>query len=317
VVGLAGLTLGGGYGLLNGEHGLALDNLLDARVVLATGEEVSAGPDTDPDLFWALRGGGGNFGIVTSARYQLHPVPGLLAGLMLFPVSRARDVLREYAEAVSTAPDALTVMAGFFSGPDGQPLLFLLPAWNGNEASGQRAMAQLGRIAQPLSSDIGRRTYQDVLGLFDDMVVDGRHNEMRTRWLPALTEDAAEVLAAAASALTSPFSAIVIHHFHGAAARVPAADTAFALRTDHLLVEVLASWDAREPDGGVHRNWARALSADLERFSLPGGYANLLGSDEHARAMESYGGNLARLREIKRRFDPDSIFHALPDLGRG
>jgi len=307
-VGMAGLTLAGGYGPLCGTHGLALDNLAGADVVLADGRQVTASDTGDADLYWALRGGGGTFGVITSARYRLHPLPAVLAGLILFPLAQAGTVLRGYAEIAAAAPDELTVMAGFLAA-EGQMLLFLFPAWSGDPARGQDAVAALQRLGTPVMAQVAPMPYPGVLGMFDASVVSGRHYALATRWLPALTDDAAAVLAAAASTATSPLSAIAVHHFHGAAARVPAPDTAFALRRDHLLVEILAAWEpSPHDDGAAHRAWAQALSGQLAPFSLPGGYPNLLGPGEADRTLLAYGPNAPRLRDLKHRYDPDGWF---------
>jgi FAD/FMN-containing dehydrogenase len=316
-VGMAGFTLGGGYGLLLGRYGLACDNLTVARVVLADGSEVRADAQENPDLLWALRGGGGNFGVATRLRYRVHPGASVVAGLLLFPLSRASEVLRGYRELVAEAPDELTVMAGFATGPEGVPVLFLLPVWSGEPDRAQPAAALLAKLGAPAGGAFAATAYRDVLGLFDPMIADGRHVEMRTRWLPELTADAASALVSAAYRMTSPQSGIFLHHFHGAAARTPVADTAFALRRDHLLVEIAASW---VPGGdaaadAAHRRWADETSADLAAFALPGGYPNLLGADEGRRALVGYGPNRARLLALKRRFDPDGVFDAVPALG--
>lgn len=314
-VGVVGLTLGGGYGLLGGLHGLALDNLIEATVVLADGTPATASAAEDSDLYWALRGGGGNFGVVTGARYRVHPVQRLLSGLLMFPLDQAAGVLRGYRELLAEAPDELTVMSGFFCGPDGTPLLFLLPAFSGDLTAGERFAVRLRNLGTPVAGELGDMAYRDIIALSDGAVVDGRHNEVRTRWLPELTEDAAERLVAAVAGITSPFSALFLHHFHGAAARVPAADTAFALRRDHLLVEIVASWwPSASDDGDAHRRWAGALSDGLAPAALPGGYANLLGPDEPDRVVLGYGPNSARLLALKKRFDPDHVFSAVPTL---
>lgn len=314
-VGVVGLTLGGGYGLLNGRHGLALDNLVEARVVLADGTRATASAGENPDLHWALRGGGGNFGVVTSAKYRVHPVGPLVAGLLMFPLDQAVDVLRGYREVLAEAPDELTVMSGFFCGPDGNPMLFLLPSFCGDPTSGRRHAAWLQGLGAPVAGGLGELAYRDVIALSDGAVVDGRHSEVHTRWLPELTGESAEKLVAAAARITSPFSAMFLHHFHGAAARVPAADTAFALRRDHLLLEIVSTWAGPAPDDGApHRDWARSVSDDMAGTALSGGYVNLLGPDEPDRVSLGYGPNLARLTALKRRFDPDRVFSAVPEL---
>jgi FAD/FMN-containing dehydrogenase len=316
-VGMTGLTLGGGYGLLLGRHGLASDNLIGARMVLADGSCVSASPDQNPDLLWALRGGGGNFGVATRLRYRVHPGTTVVAGLLIFPLSQAFDVLQGYQYLISRVHDALTVMAGFITGPEGVPVLFLLPVWGGDPAQGEEVVVRLAKLGTPASGALAPMAYRDVIGLFDPNIIEGRHNEMRTRWLSELTADTVSLLVSAASRVTSPFSRILLHHFPGAPARIPVADTAFALRQDHLLVEIAASWvPGKEIKAdSAHRRWADEISADLAEYALPGGYPSLLGTDERDRAFLGYGPNSSRLLDIKRRFDPDGVFSAVPALG--
>jgi hypothetical protein len=315
---MAGLTLAGGYGPLAGRYGLALDNLLRAEVVLADGRLVVAAEDADAELFWALRGGGGNFGVVTSLTYRLHELPTVLAGMLLFPFDRARSVLRGYHDLVAAAPDEATVLAGFLPGPDGQPVVFLCPFWSGTDLSaGERLIAGLERLGTPLMSQRAATPYHDALGMFDGAMLEGNHYLLRNRWLPTMSEAAAEILIEAARANTSRYSAISTHHFHGAAARVGQADTAFGLRTDHLLVEIIAAWTP-DDTAAPYRDWANDLSARLAPQALPGGYPNLLGPDEPERVRLGYGPNYTRLIDAKRRYDPDNVFaSAVPTLPLG
>ena len=308
-VGMAGLTLGGGYGPLCGKHGLGVDNLLDARVVLADGRLVPADQDNDPDLLWALRGGGGSFGVVTSARYRLHSLTWVTAGLLLFGLEQAEVVLRGYRELIAEAPDELTVMSGFMSGPDGKPLLFLFPTCSGEQTQGEREIARLEQLGTPVMSQVTRMAYEGALGMFDAQVVNGRHHTIRTRSLAELTDDTIATLIEAARTVTSPFSAIALHHFHGAAARVDPAATAFALRREHLLVEIIAAWEPSEAaESARHQSWADAVCDALGPTALPGGYPNLLGPDDPERLVLAYGANVDRLRELKGRYDPENVF---------
>ena len=316
-VGLTGLTLAGGYGLLAGQHGLALDNLLGARIVLADGSQVIADATQNPDLYWAIRGGGGNFGVATTLRYRVHPISTVLSGLLLFPLSDATSVLRGYGDVLAEAPDELTVMSGFFCGPDGQPLLFLLPTWSGDLGRGEYLVSRFAKLGTPVAGQLAPMRYPDVLSQFDDVVVNGRHNDMHTRWLPELTEASISAIVAAAGRMTSPYSSMFLHHFHGAATRVHRGDTAFALRRDHLLVEIVASWVPSDgANDGVHRRWTRMLSDELAPHALPGGYANLLGADEHDRALLGFGENARKLLAVKHRYDPDNVFSAVGDINR-
>ena len=309
-VGMAGLTLAGGYGPLIGKHGLALDNLIEAEVVLADGRKVVASEKDDADLYWALRGGGGTFGVVTAARYRLHPLATVLAGLILYPADQATSILDRYQQVVAEAPDELTVMAGFMPGPDGAPLLFLFPTWSGDPANGDAVLNQLSGLATPVATQVAPMAYADALGLFDPVVVNGRHYAMRTRWLAELTAETIALLVEAGSNPTSPFSALAVHHFHGVASRIPRDQTAFANRRDHFLVEILSAWEPGDSgdDDGAHRRWGNDLWERLTASALPGGYPNLLGPDEVDRLTAAYGPNAPRLRDLKRRYDPDGTF---------
>ena len=315
-VGMAGLTLGGGYGPLAGKFGLALDNLLAAEVVLADGRRIVADAATNPDLFWALRGGGGNFGVVTRLRYQLHAIE-VVAGLAVFPMRDARVVLRGYREFLAKSPDELTLQMGVLGTPAG-PGLFLFPTWSGERSKGERCLATLAGLGTPLSFSIGPIAYEDLLAGLDSFGEPGRHWALRTRSLPELTDAAEAILVEAGNGLTSPRSAISVHHFHGAATRVPVGDTAFGLRQSHLMVELIAGWEPSETDdGSKHRAWADRTAEALEPHAFLGGYPNILGPAEQDRALQSYGPNLPRLLELKRQFDPRDVFvSATPALGQ-
>ncbi len=312
-VGLAGLTLGGGYGPLTPRYGLALDNLLGADVVLADGRCVTADARENRELFWALRGGGGNFGVVTAMRLRLHPVRELQAGIIVYPWWQAELVLRRYAEWVTRAPDAMSVTAAVLASPDGEPALVLAPTWCGAPQVGEPLLQGLQCLGTPLLVQMGAATCPELLGMYEAHAPAGRHYALQTRWLPALTADVIAAIIAAGGARTSPFSSIVLHHFHGAPTRVAANATAFGLRQEHFLLEVIAAWepDARA-DGGTHREWARRLSQAIAPASLPGGYPNLLAAGDHDQIAAAYGGNVERLRATKRRYDPDGVFTATP-----
>lgn len=308
-VGIVGLTLGGGYGPLTPRYGLALDNLLGAEVVLADARLVYCDERENPDLFWALRGGGGNFGVVTSMRVRLHPVREVLAGMILFSWSEADALLRGYAEAIAGAPDELSVLAGVLSAPDGNPVVFLAPMWSGEIGLGEGFIARLRQLGTPIMEQVGPMTYRDWLGMFEAAAPVGRHYAAQTRSLAALSPDVISRLVVAGQQRSSPFSAIILHHFRGAATRIPLAATAFGLRREHFMFEIIAAWEpAAGDDGKSHIQWVRNVSEDLAPHALPGGYPNMLGPDEHEQTAHAYGNNLGRLQQVKRLFDPEGVF---------
>jgi FAD/FMN-containing dehydrogenase len=306
-VGMAGLTLGGGYGPLLGRFGLAADNLLGAEVVLAGGGVVTAGTD----LLWALRGGGGNFGVVTAMRIGLHPAPRLLTGFALYPRAEAAGVLARLRGLLAAAPDELTVPSGVVSGPDGGPAVFVSPTWCGHEAAGREAVDGLLGLGTPLMFTVAGVTYPELLAQFERYAAAGRQHAMRTRSVPAHTPEVIDALVAAGEARTSPLSGVVVHHFHGAATRVPDDATAVGERRDHLMVEIGAVWEPGDP-AEPHRAWADGVWTALAPAALPGGYPNLLRPDDRDQVAHAYGRNAARLRDVKARYDPDHAFTATP-----
>jgi hypothetical protein len=303
-VGMAGLALGGGYGPLMGRAGLAADNIVGADVVLADGTLVR----DDPDLLWALRGGGGNFGVVTALRLRLQPVPVVLAGHVMFGRDQARDVLAGLNALLGSLPDELTLSCGTMSAPDGTPMVFVGPTWSGEPEAGREWIARIEALGRPLVSTVAPISPSVPLERGDAMfAADRRHYAIRTVNLESLPT---EVLVAGDEARTSPMSMINMHHFHGAAARVPVRETAFGLRREHLMVEIIDAW---QPGDGTHdRGWPDEVARLLRPYALPGGYPNLLGPDDHDQIRDAYGPNADRLRELKKRFDPEGTFRAIP-----
>ena len=310
VVGMAGLTLGGGYGPLIGRFGLALDNLIAAEVVLADGRIIAAGPEQEEDLYWALRGGGGNFGVVTGMQHRLHRLPTVRSGALFFPFAEARAVLSGTAEIAASAPDALTVQIGLAAGPGGAPVVMIIPTWCGAEEEGEARLAPFLRLGTPLTSTVAVTPYGASLTAFDAHIVNGQRVLIDTCWLAALDEGSIDALVAAMAGAVSPGCAILTHEFRGAAARVPADATAFGFRREHVLIEIIVSFEeAAMPNAeSEHGVWVRAAVEALAPFSFPGGYPNLLAPRNFNRAAQSYGPNGDRLAKAKRRYDPDNVF---------
>jgi FAD/FMN-containing dehydrogenase len=309
-VGMAGLALGGGYGPLIGRFGLALDNLIAADVVLSDGRIVTAERGREEDLFWALRGGGGNFGVVTSMRIRLHDLPNVVSGLLVYPFSEAKTVLRRYADAASTMPDELTVQVGAVAGPDGMPVILLVPTWSGSQSQGDGHIAPLLEFGTLLDNTVDAVRYRTSLSVFDPHIVNGQRTFMETCSLPALDGTGVELLVEAMAKAVSAGCAIFSHEFKGAASRVPVEATAFGLRRDHVLIEILASCPDR-PDRleeRRHQQWVRDTRRAFDTIALPGGYPNLLGIGDTDRAEEGFGPNVERLARVKQLYDPDDVF---------
>jgi FAD/FMN-containing dehydrogenase len=314
-VGMAGFTLSGGYGALTPKFGLALDNLLSADVVLEDGSLVTADHATNGELFWALRGGGGNFGIVVSMRIRLHALGAVLGGMILFQRTDSYAVLANFADYISAAPDDLSVVAGLFP-VRGQGLTAtLVPTWCGDPTRGAKVMSELRTLGRPLHTRVGSLSYADMIATQDSCIQSNRRYAIETQWLCDLKADAIATLVSAGTARSSPSSSIMLHHFHGIGTRVASTATAFGLRRRHFMVEIVASWDTTsEDEAAIHRHWAKSVCRALERDSIPGGYVRPLAPNAYEQIDSAYGCNALRLRRLKKRFDPDGVFSSAMSL---
>jgi FAD/FMN-containing dehydrogenase len=309
--GIAGLTLGGGLGWLMAKHGLAADNLLAVELVTAAGEALDVGAVSHPDLFWALRGGGGNFGVATSFTYRLHQVGMVTGGLIAHPIEAAPDLLRFYRDAVADPSDDLTMFAGLVHAPDGSgaKLAALVVFHAGDPDAAERELAPFTAFGSPLMVQVGSMPYPVMNTLLDAGFPDGALNywlSSFTRGLPdALIDTAVERFAAAPSPMTS----ILFEHFHGAVTRVGPTETAVPHREPGWNVLVPSVWsDPVDTDANIR--WTRETFAGLRPHLAARRWLNYLGDDQGDDAIRAaYGPNYARLREIKRRYDPDNVFH--------
>jgi len=314
--GIGGLTLGGGIGHLMRKHGLTIDSLVSCDVVTADGERVVASEQENPDLFWALRGGGGNFGVVTSFDYALHEVgPEVLAGVLAWPLERAGEVLRVYRELVADAPDELGIMGNLRMAPPlpvfpqelhGKPVVALVVCYAGDEEEGERVLRPLRELKDLAVDSVGRKPYSAHQQMFDAAYPHGRHYYWKAWKLPPLTDGALDVLVEHAWSITSPLSAIPLFTLGGAVARVPDEAMAFTGRSAAHDVNFVASWLPGDPDSDRHRAWARGAWEAMRPHSA-GVYVNFL-SDE-PEAVGAYGAaKYARLRALKTAYDPDNWF---------
>lgn len=311
-VGVVGLILGGGYGPLMTRFGLACDNLLSAEVVLPDGEIVRCDESQRQDLFWALRGGGGNFGAVTSARIRLHTLQTALAGSVVFSWPDARAAFRRFGELMLRAPAELFGAAVLSIGPGGQPVAVISPVWTGDAAQGEAIVAEITAVGNPLLAKVSPMPATELLSLTNGKLPQGRGYEVATRWFATLSPATVDVIVSAFEARTSPLSSIIIHHCHGAATEVAPEATAFGMREPHFTALIYGAWTPATSDAGPHRQWARQLAADLASNALPGGYANLLSDDAVDQIKSAFGPNGLRLAKLKQQIDPDGALRAIP-----
>ena len=312
-IGMAGLTMGGGYGPLTPKYGLALDNLISAVIVLADGQMLTASETEHRDLFWALKGGGGNFGVVVSMRVRLYDAHTVLSALLLFPMSHAGPVLQYYNECARSAPDELSLITGIVPAAGAGHAVTVALTWCGDIETGERFFADLQPAGKPFSAQVQRMKYKDLLSVFDTFVIQDHYNDMKTRWLPDLTAKALSIILKAAAEMTSPLSTVSLQYFYGAPARVPLHSTAFGLRQPHILVLITSTWRPEDDkSSAIHQKWSKDLCDDLAAQALPGGYANVLTPKEPDQVLFAHGENLAELQRVKDSFDPERIFTSYP-----
>jgi hypothetical protein len=264
--GIAGLTLGGGVGWLMGRCGYTVDNLLAAEVVLHDASVVTVSASNHPDLFWAIRGGGGNFGVVTSFEYRLHPVGPVLAGLLAHPVERLPEMLRFYRDFARSAPDELTVHTAIMTFPTGDRVAAFIMVWSGDLDEGERRVAPLRAFGPPIIDMVQPMPYAASQQMLDAAAPYGRYNYWKSGFLRELDDAASTTLVAHAGRITSPYSLCLIEHIHGAATRVPPEATAFDVRTECFHFVAIASWDPAD-DASRHVNWAREFWGDMQPWA--------------------------------------------------
>jgi len=315
--GVAGLSLGGGFGWLTRKHGMTIDNLISADIVTADGRQRVVSASQEPDLFWAIRGGGGNFGVVTSFEFKLHPVgPEVYAGLVVYPFDQARKVLRAWRDFTVDAPTDLSVWTVLRKAPPlpflpetvhGKDVVVFALVYAGDLASGERAAAPVLKFGNPVGSALGPSPYAGFQAAFDPLLTPGARNYWKSHNFARLDDGALEVAIAAAAAAPGPECEVFIAQLGGAMGQVAPTDTAYAGRDASYVMNVHGRWQSADDDDRG-REWARRLFRDAAPFSTGGGYLNFFTEDEGERVGQAYGVNYERLQGIKRRFDPDNLF---------
>jgi FAD/FMN-containing dehydrogenase len=315
--GVAGLTLGGGFGWLSRKYGMTVDNLLSANVVLADGRQVRASETENADLFWGLRGGGGNFGIVTSFEFQLHPVgPNVLSGLIVFPFAEAKSVLTQFARFTLTMPDDLNVWMVTRGAPPlpflpgevhGKGIVALALCYAGDPAVGAKLIEPLRTFGTVLGEAVGVQPYTAWQQAFDPLLAPGARNYWKSHNFSQLSDGAIDAIVEYAGKLPSPHSEIFIGTIGGQTGRVAAEAMAYSSRDANYVMNVHGRWEtAAEDERGVA--WAREFFKKAEPFASGGAYINFLTQEETDRIAFAYGGVYGRLVELKKKYDPANFF---------
>ncbi len=307
--GVIGLTLGGGLGWLMGKHGASVDNVIEMDVVTADAQSRHVSATDYPDLFWALRGGGGNFGVVTSMTFQLHPVGQILGGLVLHPLDRAADMLRFYRDFSATLPDEAEAHAALLTSPEGVPVAAMILGYNGSLEDGARVLAPARQWGQPIADTVAPMSYADRQAILDNPnAVHGLHRYWRAAFTEQVTDEFIAVLVEGASHFSSPLSALLLFNVHGAITRVPSDAMAFGARHAQWDFDVIGVWE-NGAESPTHIAWVRELWGRLEPHLKGSAYVNHIAADDRPEKVRaSFGDNHQRLREIKAVYDKNNLF---------
>ena len=316
--GIAGLTLGGGFGWLTREYGMTIDNLVSADLVGADGKMLRASEKENPDLFWAIRGGGGNFGVVTQFEFKLHPVgPNVFAGLIVFPFKEAKSVLTQYRKFVDSAPVKLNVWAVLRQAPPlpflpadvhGKEVVVLAVFYSGDAGEGERLIMPLRRFGNVLGEHVGSMPYTQWQQAFDPLLTPGARNYWKSHNFTEISDGALDTIIEYGGKLPSPHCEMFLGLLAGVANDIPSSATAYSARDARVVINVHGRWEQAEQDDECI-TWARAFFKAAAPYASSGGYVNFMTADEGERVASAYGPNYARLLEMKRRYDPENIFH--------
>jgi FAD/FMN-containing dehydrogenase len=306
--GIAGLTLGGGHGFLMRRHGLACDNLLSLDLVTADGRWLRASATENAELFWGLRGGGGNLGVVTSFDYRLHPVGTMLAGMVIYPIGKATEFLKRYREVTNTAPDELGSLVALGTLPDGTQAAVLLAGYTGQIVDGERLLRPLREFGPPLADQLGPSPYTALQSISEHFNPRGYRNYLKTNYLKDLSDDAIDIMVERYMRVPAPFSHIVVEHMGGAVSRMDRQATAYNYRDAQYNFLIVGIWpDAAEDERNIQ--WVRGLWQALQPFSTGNIYVNYESDVGVDRVKAAYGAaKYDRLVALKNTYDPTNFF---------
>ena len=317
--GVAGLTLGGGIGWLMGEHGLSVDNLLSVDIVTADGRAQRASATENPDLFWAVRGGGGNFGVITSFEFRVHPVgPQVLGGMVIHLLQDAPEVLRFYRDFSANVPDKAAAFAGLLTAPDGPPVVAMILGYNGDLAEGERVLAPARAFGSPIQDVVGPMSYCARQSLLDEPnAIHGIQRYWKSGYSADFNDSLIDTAVDAAGTFISPMSAMLFVRVSGKATRVPSGDTAVGLRTAQWDCNVVSQW-LDPSESPKHIAWARDVWAKIDPLISQSAYINHIASDDSPEKVRaSYGPGIDRLTKIKKTYDPANMFRINANIQPG
>jgi len=307
-VGIAGLTLGGGWGNLHAKYGLAIDNVIGADVVTADGQLLTANATENPDLYWGLRGGSGNFGVVTSLDYRLHPVGPVFGGAVFHPAAKAKEMLRFWREYAASIPDELVVQGGSLTLPDGVPAFGIAGCHCGSVSEGEKVLKPLRAFGPPMADAFGVMSYLQIQGMFESFFPPGRLVYTKSNFIRSMNDETVDALVSWVGKSPSRYTfAPFIEHWHGAATRVPATDTAFPHRQYSWNLLAWSMWES-PADSEKNIKWNRDCCEALRPFLVPSAYSNYLTEEGEAMTREAYGPNYERLVALKKKYDPSNLF---------
>jgi FAD/FMN-containing dehydrogenase len=307
-VGISGLTLGAGWGNLHAKFGLAIDNVIGADVVTADGRLLTANASENPDLFWGIRGGSGNFGIVTGLEFKLHQVGPVLGGAVFHPAAKAKEVLKFWREFAESSPDELVTQGGSLTLPDGVPVFGVAGCYCGPIAEGEKVLKPLRAFGSPLADAFAPMSYLQMQGMFESFFPPGRQVYTKSNFLRNLGDEAIDGLVEYVGKSPSRYSfAPFIEHWHGAATRVPVSDTAFPHRQHSWNCFAWSQWES-PADADRNIQWTRQYWESLRSFLVPSAYGNYVADEGEALSREAYGPNYERLAALKSKYDPSNFF---------
>ena len=307
-VGIAGLTLGGGWGNLHAKYGLAIDNVIGADVVTADGQLLTANATENPDLYWGVRGGSGNFGIVTSLEYRLHPVGPVFGGAVFYPAAKAKEVLRFWRDYAASIPDELVLQGGSLTLPDGVPAFGIAGCYCGPVSEGEKVLRPLRSFEPPMADAFGAMSYLQIQGMFESFFPPGRLVYTKSNFIRSMDDETVDALVSWVGKSPSRYTfAPFIEHWHGAATRVAPTDTAFPHRRYSWNLLAWSMWES-PADSEKNIQWNRDCCEALRPFLISSAYSNYVTDEGEAITRQAYGPNYERLVALKKKFDPTNLF---------